>query len=222
MTEVTLILSAVFLGIGCALLGAALVIAIRFHCQKPQTYINQYNANPIVNYVLPQQPPEARTYAPVRNHGLTEIHELPCFHSQRAMKDEPPSLSSPPPPALPSMSFEPPLPYPLQTLPSDFADSRCVRDNDTAAAPAAFDPDTLWDTITPSAFLSVSTFIPPRKSTPENRIEDPEYLSILNWDQLVPGSQYEWIPFDDTGAPEPYSQEPTPEPVTRPFQPPWW
>ncbi|KAK0229826.1 hypothetical protein EDD85DRAFT_956942 [Armillaria nabsnona] len=182
------------------LIAAALVLAIQFYCRKPQTYINQQNINPIINYVLPQQPPMARIHAPIHDHESTEIHELPHLSSQREENMEPLSLSSPPP-ALSSMLFQvvqrgirrPPTPHPA-------AASNSTRDNNTAAAPAAFDPDAFWDTITPSAFLSISAFIPPREQTPEIHVEDPEYLSILNWDQPVPDSQYEWIPFNESGA----------------------
>ncbi len=91
------------------------------------------------------------------------------------------------------------------------------------ARPVTPNPDNyLWGFITPSTFLSISAFIPPQGQTSEPCVEDDEYLSILNWDQPVPGSQYAWVPFNKSGAPEPYSQEltPEPEPVARPSRPP--
>ncbi|KAK0226754.1 hypothetical protein EDD85DRAFT_958514 [Armillaria nabsnona] len=102
---------------------------------------------------------------------------------------EPLSSSFQQPPALPPI-FQmvqrsirrPATPYLAATT------SGNTRDVD-AATPIAFDPDSLWDSITPSAFLSIRAFIPPRELTPEPHTENPEYLSILNWDQPLPGSQ---------------------------------
>ncbi|PBK88537.1 hypothetical protein ARMGADRAFT_1084489 [Armillaria gallica] len=39
--------------------------------------------------------------------------------------------------------------------------------------------------ITPSAFLSISTFIPPHKPTPNTPASDVAYPTVINWDQPV-------------------------------------
>ncbi|KAK0229548.1 hypothetical protein EDD85DRAFT_794036 [Armillaria nabsnona] len=187
-----IVLFSVFIGVSSALFGAACVLAIQFHLKNPTTYINQYNINPTVNYVLPQQPPIARVHSPIHNHRSTEIHELHHLHSQFHLVER-------------SKQRRPTTPYSIS------AASHSIRD-----IPAVFNPDNLWDTITPSAFLSVSAFIPPRERTPEIHVKDAEYLSILNLDQPVPGSQSEQIPFDESSTPELYSQEPTLEPIARP------
>ncbi len=146
---VEIILFSIVIGIGCTFFGAAIVLAIQFHYRRnPSVYINQYNAHPTINYVIPQQPPMARICTPVFNNRLAEIHKLPHLSSQWTEEDvvqtseesisevritshpRTPSLSSQPspvPPALPPMLFDPPLPYPLQTLPNDFTDSRWSR-----------------------------------------------------------------------------------------------
>ncbi|KAK0242412.1 hypothetical protein EDD85DRAFT_946580 [Armillaria nabsnona] len=226
------VLLTIYISISSALFGAACVIAIQFHYGRPQQprYINQYNAHPVINYVLPQQPPEARIHTPVHNHELTEIHELPRLSGQQeenmvqtsegsVSEDRITSHSGTPIIILSTTSSS--TPYMVQgslrrpSTPYPGTASNSTGNTDVAAAtPAAFDPDTLWDAITPSAF------IPPRERTPEIHVEDLEYPSVLDWDQPIPGSQYERIPFDESGAPQPYSQEPTPEPVARPFQPP--
>ncbi|KAK0235570.1 hypothetical protein EDD85DRAFT_955143 [Armillaria nabsnona] len=147
---------------------------------------------------------------------LTPIQELPSSSFQL--------------PALPPMLFTPPLPYPLQTSPSNFADSSWSREvigglsppdlappsrdgvgnNSTIAAPPTLATNDLGNLVAPSVAVP----------TPTNHVEDPEYPSILSWNQPVSGSQYERIPFDKSSAPEPYSQEPTPEPIAGPSQPP--
>ncbi|KAK0244461.1 hypothetical protein EDD85DRAFT_945771 [Armillaria nabsnona] len=197
MHDFIIFIGAIFIGMSSTFIAAALILAIQFYCKKPQTYVNQQNINPIVNYILLQQPPTARIHTPICNYESTEIHKLPCLSNQFQMIQR--GIRRPP-------------------TPHSAAASNSTRDNNAAAAPAAFDPDTLWDAIMPSAFLSISAFIPPREQTPKIHVEDPEYTSILNWDQPVPGSQYEWIPFNESSAPEPYSQEPTPEPVAGPSQ----
>ncbi len=110
----------------------------------------------------------------------------------------------------------PPSPYPV-VLTSDH-----TRSSNTAES-TVYDSDNLWDTITPSAFLSISSFIPPREQTPEPPIKDAEYLSILNWDQPIPSSQYARVSFDESTVLAPYSQEPTPEPepIAGPSRPTW-
>ncbi|KAK0219466.1 hypothetical protein EDD85DRAFT_961205 [Armillaria nabsnona] len=206
-------LFSIYIGVSSALFGAACVLAIQFYYKRPQPppYINQYNVNSTVNYVLLQQPPEARVHASRR----TWLEQMGLQQPKAGLTpiQEPPSSSSQPPPALPPMLFQvvqggirrPPTPYPTLTT------SDGTGNNTTATAPITFNPNNLWDSITPSVFLSVSTFILPREPTPEVHVEDTEYPSILNWDQPVPGSQYEQIPFDESSAPEP---------VTRPSQPP--
>ncbi len=82
------VLLATFFGITTALFVATIVLAILHHYGWiPCTYINQYNANPTVNYVIPQQPPPARIRSPIHNHGPSEIHELSSICSQRTVED---------------------------------------------------------------------------------------------------------------------------------------
>ncbi|KAK0232074.1 hypothetical protein EDD85DRAFT_955906 [Armillaria nabsnona] len=245
LSTVKIILLSIYIGVSSALFGAAIILAIQFHCKRPSIYINQYNAYSTVNYVLLQQPPAARTHSPIHNNRSTEIHELPRLCSQTIPESRISSHSGTPIIILSSTTSS--TPYVIQTpspIPApDLAEQLCrfqvvqrsirrpgtlypatatssnTRDIDTMA-PATFNPDTLWDSLTPSTFLSVSTFLPPRESIPEPCAKDPEYPSIINWDQPVPGSQYEQVSFDKSGAPDSYSQEPTPEPIARPSQPP--
>ncbi len=220
------VLLAAFFGVSTALFVATIVLAILHHYRWiPRTYINQYNANPTVNYVVPQQPPLARIHSPICGHRPSEIHELSGIRSQRATEDvastdesipenridthpgtpvillsltsSSSALSSkstpyviryPSPIAAPDLAerlrrfqivrrsiARSPSPYPIN-LSSDH--TRVI----PTAEPAAFNPDNLWDSITPSAFLSVSAFIPSR----EPHIEDPDYPTIINWDQPIP------------------------------------
>ncbi len=83
-----IVLLSVYLGISCALLGAAIVLVI-LHCyrENPCVYINQYNTRPTVNYVIPQQPPPARIRSPICSHRSSEIHELSSICSQQAVED---------------------------------------------------------------------------------------------------------------------------------------
>ncbi len=66
------------------------------------------------------------------------------------------------------------------------------------------DSDDPWESITPSAFLFISTFIPPRELHPDTpapvNIPDLAYPSIVNWDQLV-SPQPEDIPNEERSTP---------------------
>ncbi len=77
------ILLATYFGVSTALFTTAIVLAIlHYYGRIPHTYINQYNINPTINYIILQQPPPARIHALVHNHGLLEIHELSSVSSQ--------------------------------------------------------------------------------------------------------------------------------------------
>ncbi len=102
-----------------------------------------------------------------------------------------------------------PTPYPDSTA------SICTRDNRAASFTPIFNPDNIWDSITPSAFLFVSTFLPPTS-------REPNYQDSNYWDQPVWNKEY--IPFHvRVPTLEPYSQEsslsPEPQTIARPSCP---
>ncbi len=73
----------------------------------------------------------------------------------------------------------PPTPYPSIRTHSD------IRDNRSTPPDTVFDPDDLWDSITPSAFLSISTFIPPPPRPATHSLEQSNYPSHIDWDQPI-------------------------------------
>ncbi len=110
-----------------------------------------------------------------------------------------------------------PAPQPVITIRNTV---RCISPVEPTRAITHDADNYLWGSITPSAFLSISTFIPPQEPNPCTN--DNKYPSILNWNQPILGSQYARVPFNESTTPAPYSQElsPKPEPVTGPSQPP--
>ncbi|KAK0229057.1 hypothetical protein EDD85DRAFT_957470 [Armillaria nabsnona] len=181
----------------------------------------------------------ARNHPPICNHGSAEIHELPRLHGQQTTQDmarededtisesrinthpgTPIILLSTTTSSTPYVVWTPSL-LPAPDLAKQLRRFQVVQ-RGIRRPPTPYPASTTNNnSITPSTFLSISAFILPREPTPKICIENAKYLSILNWDQPVPGSQYEQIPFNESSASEPYSQEPTPEPVARPSQPPW-
>ncbi len=149
LTKLEIFLLAAFFSISTALFAAAIMLAVLHHYRRiPCTYINQYNAHPTINYVLPQQPPPARIRSPIHDNGSSEIHELSSICCKQTTEDMA-STDKPVPenrtnthPRTPvillsstsssSAASSKSTPYVVnlphlshrQTLPSDFVDSR--------------------------------------------------------------------------------------------------
>ncbi len=146
---VEIILFSIVIGIGCTFFGAAIVLAIQFHYRRnPSVYINQYNAHPTINYVIPQQPPwpeSAHLYLTTDWQKSTSSLTSAASEQRRMwfkqvknpfQKSGLPVIPEPHHCPLNHHQFHQLYPLccliplsltPLQTLPNDFTDSRWSR-----------------------------------------------------------------------------------------------
>ncbi|PBK83245.1 hypothetical protein ARMGADRAFT_1089599 [Armillaria gallica] len=206
LTTLKTILVAAFFGVGTALFAVAVVLAALHHHRLHPRPHNQYYPQPVINHVLPRQPPPVHFYPPlpVPSRRALMVNEHPRFVNRRDEEDflgemevsiqkgsngEPTrarhpvvQLSAHNDPSLAGSTGHTPIQHNLllPLMQQTWQEQPANGSPGDSPTGSAFRLDILWDNIN----LPYTAFFPRRGNPYRARTPDPDY-PIIHWDQPI-------------------------------------